>query len=77
MSETPTIPVIIIHRSDLEACTAYVASNPRLCANGVSEEDALIRLQTIIIREIDSRRSSVKMINMVLDDLITEEVHKS
>jgi hypothetical protein len=87
MSEVPTIPVIIIqvsdepmgftHRYTGSMFTAYVASNPRLSSNGISEDDALARLQAVILKQINSNRLSVKMVNMVLTDLISEEVHKS
>ena len=88
MAQIPTIPVIVIQvKEELgyvfarhysgPVFTAYVASNPQLFANGISEDDALTRLKASIMSRIRSERISIKMIDMVLDDLIVEQVHES
>jgi len=84
-SVVPSVPVVVIEFNDdpmfgfssvtasARTHLAFVMSNPQMRADGTSEEDALERLKVYIMSHI-GKAKSVKMTNLILDDLIVGEV---
>lgn len=53
---------------------AFVASNPKLRADGSSEEEALTRLRVLVLSHIPHDAKSVKLIDLQFGGLIASEV---
>ena len=77
MSNIPQIPIIITRDSNSfgNQFLAYVVTNPDLRAHGKTEENAISELKLVLLAQIPS--GFVRMMNITLEGLVTEETSKS
>lgn len=82
MADIPSIPIMVVYQANdnlfMEGpYLAYIITNPDIRTTGYSEEEAIARLKKLLMNRLPQNKLSVKMMNIVLDELVIKEVHDS